>query len=159
MIVYDLSCDSGHRFEGWFGSSEDYAEQRDDGLVTCPQCGSPHVSKAPMAPAVGKKGNQRSQPVSAAPAAEERQQLATGEMPAEVAQALKKLAEAQAKALKHSKWVGSKFAEQTRAMHYGERDHEAIHGEASIEEAEELFDEGLAIAPIVVPIAPPDEIN
>lgn len=159
MIVYDLSCDSGHRFEGWFGSSGDYAEQRDRGLVTCPQCGSAHVNKAPMAPSVGKKGNQQSQPLPATVPSEERQQLATGEMPAEVAQALKKLADAQAKALKNSKWVGGKFAEQSRAMHYGERDHEAIHGEASAEEAQELFEEGIPIAPIVVPIAPPEEIN
>ena len=47
MIVFDLSCDVGHRFEGWFGSSGDYAKQCELGLVTCPQCGSGAVDKAP----------------------------------------------------------------------------------------------------------------
>ena len=67
MIVYDLICDHGHRFEGWFGSSGDYAEQRERGLVSCPQCGSGEVTKAPMAPAVPAKGNTREE-ARAAPA-------------------------------------------------------------------------------------------
>ena len=54
MIVFDLSCDAGHRFEGWFGSSEDYAGQQRRGLVSCPRCGSADVDKAPMAPAVAR---------------------------------------------------------------------------------------------------------
>ena len=111
MIVYDLSCDQGHRFEGWFGSSDDFAEQQAEGLVSCPQCGSPEVGKAPMSPAVPRKGNQL-------PSAPQRgkQPLASGPMPPEVGEALKKLAEAQASALKSSKWVGDAFAEQSRAI-------------------------------------------
>ena len=58
MIVFDLCCPDGHRFEGWFASSDDFAGQRDRGLVECPQCGSAEVAKAPMAPAVPRKGNQ-----------------------------------------------------------------------------------------------------
>ncbi|HSM54313.1 MAG TPA: DUF1178 family protein [Erythrobacter sp.] len=154
MIVYDLICDHGHRFEGWFGSSGDYAEQRERGLVSCPQCGSGEVSKAPMAPAVPAKGNTRSDPT--APAS---QHVANHPLPVEVQQALAKLAEAQAKALKQSTWVGDKFAEVSRKMHYGEADEKPIHGRASLEEAKGLVDEGIPVAPLPFPIAPPDELN
>ena len=154
MIVFDLSCDAGHRFEGWFGSSEDYAGQHARGLVRCPACGSAAVDKAPMAPAVPRKGNR--QPAAMLPM---KQPMARGPMPPEVAEALGKLAEAQAKALKDSRWVGDAFAEKTRAMHYGEQDPETIHGQASLEEAQALFEEGIPVAPLPFPIAPPDELN
>lgn len=155
MIVFDLTCDSGHRFEGWFGSSEDYAGQRARGLVSCPNCGSAAVDKAPMAPAVPRKSN--SQP--ATPAGSAKQPMTRGAMPPEVAEALGKLAEAQARALKDSRWVGDAFADQTRAIHYGEQDPETIHGQASIEEAQALFEEGIPVAPLPFPVAPPDELN
>jgi hypothetical protein len=80
-------------------------------------------------------------------------------MPAEVAAALQNLAEAQAKALKDSKWVGDAFAEQSRAMHYGERDPESIHGQATPDEALALFEEGVPVAPLPFPVAPPEELN
>ncbi len=155
MIVFDLSCANGHRFEGWFGSSDDYAGQQALGLVSCPQCGSAAVEKAPMAPAVPRKGN-REPAASLVPA---KQAMARGAMPPEVAEALGKLAEAQAKALAQSRWVGDAFAEQTRAMHYGEQDAETIHGQASLEEAQALFEEGIPVAPLPFPVAPPDELN
>jgi hypothetical protein len=154
MIVYDLSCDQGHRFEGWFGSSEDFAEQLADGFVSCPQCGSLEVDKAPMAPAVPRKGNR-----DIAVPNESRHPMATGSLPPEVAEALEKLAKAQANALKRSKWVGDSFAEQSRAMHYGEREAETIHGQATPEEANALVEEGIPVTPLPFPVAPPDEIN
>ena len=156
MIVFDLSCANGHGFEGWFGSSDDFARQQQDGLLMCPECGSESVTKAPMAPAVPAKGNQRS---TVHRQEDAQQQVANTPMSPEVAEAMSKLAEAQTKALKNSKWVGKSFAEQSRAMHYGERDHEAIHGEASLDEAKDLLDEGVAIAPLPFPVAPPDELN
>ena len=152
MIVFDLSCDNGHRFEGWFGSSDDYAGQHARSLVSCPQCGSGAVAKAPMAPAVPRKGNNQ-------PSAPARQPMVRGPMPPELAEALGKLAEAQARALKDSRWVGDAFAEQTRAMHYGDRDAETIHGQASFEEAQALFEEGIPVAPLPFAVAPPDELN
>jgi len=154
MIVFDLSCEEGHRFEGWFGSSDDFAAQQAQGLVACPHCGSPDVAKAPMAPAVPRKGNQ----LAVAPR-ESRQALASGPMPPEVVAALQQLAEAQARALSNSKWVGDAFAEQSRAMHYGERDSETIHGQASPDEARALFEEGIPVSPLPFPVAPPDELN
>lgn len=154
MIVYDLHCENGHRFEGWFGSSADFDEQRERGLVNCPNCGSSKVAKAPMAPAVGAKGN-------AAPEApqEKQAQLSNAPLPAEVKEALATLAKAQAKALESSKWVGDKFAEEARSQHYGEKDEAPIHGKATKKEAEDLAAEGISVAPLLFPIAPPDELN
>lgn len=153
MIVFDLSCAAGHRFEGWFGSSDDFAGQQARGLLTCPQCGSAEVVKAPMAPAVGAKGNQR-------PAASEsKKPVSGGKIPHEVRKAMEALAKAQAKALENSRWVGDGFAEESRAMHYGEKDLEAIHGKATLKEAKELLDEGISLAPLPFPVPEPDELN
>lgn len=157
MIVYDLSCAQGHRFEGWFGSSDEFASQRERGMLSCPQCGSSEVGKAPMAPAVARKGNQQ---LAARPAtAPESAPVSNQPVSPEVQKAMQQLAEAQAKALKDSTWVGKDFAEQSRAMHYGERDHQAIHGQASLEEAKGLMEEGVPVAPLPFPVAPPEELN
>lgn len=155
MIVFDLHCENGHTFEGWFGSSADYDQQRERGLVDCPECGCSNVGKAPMAPAVPAKGNAS---VETRPAKAEAQ-LSNAPMPPQVKEALEVLAKAQAKALEKSTWVGNKFAEEARSQHYGETEDTPIHGKASKEEAEELAAEGIAVAPILFPIAPPDELN
>ncbi|MFZ9396421.1 MAG: DUF1178 family protein [Erythrobacter sp.] len=154
MIVYDLICDQGHRFEGWFGSSADFAQQHERELVSCPSCASVEVTKAPMAPAVPAKSNTREDAPRPA-----RQQVASQTMPPEVQQALAKLAEAQARALKQSTWVGDKFADVSRKMHYGEADEKPIHGRASLDEAKGLVEEGISVAPLPFPVAPPDELN
>ena len=153
MIVFDLSCSEGHRFEGWFGSSDDYADQKASGFLTCPQCGCDQIVKAPMAPAVAAKGNARQDPPV------ETTQVTRGDMPPEVKKALETLAKAQAKALESSTWVGDKFAEKAREMHYGEADEAPIHGQATRDEAEDMVAEGIAVAPLLVPVAPPDELN
>ena len=144
MIVFDLS-------------SADYEDQRARGLLACPHCGSGDIAKAPMAPAVPAKGNSRSEPVHAAPEAS--QPMANTPMPPEVQKALAALAKAQAEALKKSTWVGDKFAEESRAMHYGERDEAPIHGQASLAEAKALIEEGVPVAPLPFPVAPPDKLN
>lgn len=158
MIVFDLECQTlGHRFEGWFASSDDFASQQDRGLVSCPQCGSLDVIKAPMAPHVGRKGNQMA---SDRPSDRSRpMHKPKGEIPAEVVQAMQALAKIQAEALKQSRWVGESFAEESRAMHYGERELESIHGQATVEEARALLEEGIEVAPILFPLAPPDKTN
>lgn len=153
MIVFDLCCADGHRFEGWFASSDDFARQQTGGYVTCPRCGSHEVAKAPMAPAVPAKGNRQTDPAA------QKHPIASGKLPSAVVKAMKALADAQAKALKDSTWVGERFAEESRAMHYGERDRAAIHGQASRDEAEALIDEGIAVAPLPFPVSPPDELN
>ncbi|TAD74257.1 MAG: DUF1178 family protein, partial [Sphingomonadales bacterium] len=144
MIVFDLSCTHGHRFEGWFGSSTDYEDQRVRGLIACPACGASDVTKAPMAPAVPAKGNARQEVLPP----EAPQQLANTPLPPAVQSALAALAKAQAEALKDSTWVGDRFAEETRKMHYGERDEALIHGQATLADAKALIEEGVPIAPL-----------
>jgi hypothetical protein len=154
MIVFDLECRAlGHRFEGWFSSSQDFAAQQERGLVSCPHCGSSDVAKAVMAPNVGRKGNQLSGPST------KRQAMVGGEMPAEAKELMAKLATMQAEALKQSRWVGKGFADESRKMHYGEAESETIHGQATPEQAKELLDEGIALMPLPFPVAPPDELN
>ncbi|MDZ7588337.1 MAG: DUF1178 family protein [Parasphingorhabdus sp.] len=152
MIVFDLLCrDHGHRFEGWFGSAKDYDAQRLGGLLSCPQCGSQAIEKAVMAPNIGAKGNQKSEPTTRAVAMSGKSPL-----PAEM---LTKLAEMQRDYLKSSQWVGSDFPERARAIHYGEVKATAVHGEASPEEAKALIEEGVEIAPLPFPVVPPDKTN
>jgi hypothetical protein len=163
MIVFDLHCEHGHRFEGWFKSSSDYEDQKARGFVTCPECGTAVISKAPMAPAVPVKGNTKPdltpvpQPPQAAPSAPK--SVSNAPLPAEVQKAMEALAKAQAKALENSTYVGQDFAKEAREMHYGERDAEVIHGQASLEEAKELVDEGVPVAPLPFPVAPPEKLN
>ncbi|QGN53822.1 DUF1178 family protein [Novosphingobium sp. Gsoil 351] len=166
MIVFDLECAAhSHRFEGWFKSSEDFADQQDRELVACPVCGSADVAKAPMAPHLSRKGNQagaifaadRSPVVDKTPATSE--VLSSPKFPPEVVAAMRVLAKIQAEALKTSRWVGDKFADTSRAMHYGDADKATIHGQATREEAKDLLDEGIMVAPLLIPCPPPDEIN
>lgn len=165
MIVFDLSCDKAHRFEAWFRSSDDFVRQQDAGLLACPHCGSSSVHKAVMAPAVGRKGNQmperpvkmstREGEVTNAPADNAHLSVVTPEM----REALDTLVKMQRAALAKSRWVGDDFAEQALAMHYGETDREAIHGQATSDEVEDLLAEGVEIAPLPFPVAPPDIVN
>lgn len=164
MIVFDLHCEKGHRFEGWFGSSSDFEDQSARGLIECPECGVTKVSKAPMAPAVPAKGNTAAER-ALVPTKQAGQQQADAQpvsstpLPAEVKEALAALGEAQEKALKNSTYVGKDFVEQSREMHYGERDEAPIHGQASLEEAQSLMEEGVPVAPLPFPVAPPDKLN
>ena len=160
MIVFDLECRAnGHRFEGWFASSDDYARQQERGLVSCPECGSADVIKAPMAPRLARKGNQLSAPAAPAPTSPPTQAMAKGKLPPEAVKAMQAMAAMQAEALKKSKWVGDTFAEDARAMHYGERDAEPIHGETTVEQAQELWEEGIEVMPLPFPVAPPGKAN
>jgi hypothetical protein len=154
MIVFDLHCSGGHRFEGWFGSSADYEGQCATGLLACPTCGDPVVGKAPMAPAVPAKTNSRHEVLSPEP-----RPMANTPMPPGVQKAFTALARAQAEALKNSTWVGDRFAEETRKMHYGERDTAPVHGQTSLAEAKALIEEGVPVAPPVIPVLPPDQLN
>ncbi len=154
MIVFDLQCaDGSHVFEAWFGSSADYDNQCERGLVACPICGSKDVGKAAMAPAVGTKGNKRGEPRSAVAMAN------SGPDPVKMKELLGKLAKEQAKALENSDYVGKQFASEARAMHVGEQDERPIHGEASLEQAQSLFEDGVPVAPLPLPVRPPKSDN
>jgi len=158
VIVFDLKCRAhGHVFEAWFGSSAAYEDQAARGLLMCPMCGDPDISKALMAPAVAAKGNQRS--AERAPAATPTAPVALAGDEARMREIIQSLAEAQAKVLEDSTWVGRSFAEQARAMHYGEKDRESIHGEVAPEEARALLSEGVEVAPLLFPVIPPEAKN
>jgi len=158
VIVFDLKCGShGHVFEAWFGSTADYEDQAARGLLTCPMCGDPDISKALMAPAVTAKGNQRS--VETAPVPTPTAPVALAGNEARMREIMQSLAQAQAKVLEDSTWVGRSFAEQARAMHYGEKDRESIHGEVAPEEARALLSEGVEVAPLLFPVVPPEAKN
>ena len=143
MIVFDLRCDNGHVFEAWFGSSDAYADQRAAGHVACPLCGTTEVDKALMAPSIPTKGNRR--PDAPTPAA--------------VKAVLAKLASDQAKALQSSEWVGGTFAKRARVMHHGDEPDAPIHGQATVAEAKALVEEGVPIAPLPLPVVPPETAN
>ncbi|MBC2669651.1 DUF1178 family protein [Novosphingobium piscinae] len=162
MIVFDLECRAaGHRFEGWFSTNDDYERQRAAGMLSCPVCGADDVAKAVMAPNVGRKGNQLPEPARATPQASAPIPVASSvpPLPPEAVAMLRAVALAQAEAIKSSRWVGDRFADQARAMHYGERDHEPIHGQATPAEARELIEEGVPVAPLLIPVVPPDQAN
>ena len=133
MIVFDLQCggDCG-TFEAWFRSTADYEEQRAGGLVHCPVCQSANIDKAPMAPRVPRKGSDN--PIA-------------------------KLAAIQAEMLKDSRWVGDQFTETARAMHCGEIESAQVHGNATLEQAQSLADDGIPIAPLPLPVTPPSQVN
>ncbi|WP_340315487.1 DUF1178 family protein [Rhizorhabdus argentea] len=155
MIVFDLSCkNAGHVFEIWFGSSADYEGQKARGLVSCPYCGSTDIDKAVMAPNVGAKGNSRRETATAVvPAA------ANVPSPTDFKAMVKKLAEVQARMLEGSDYVGPSFADQARSMHLGEQDVRPIHGQTTIEEAKALIEEGVPVAPLLLPVVPPETKN
>jgi hypothetical protein len=163
MIVFDLQChDGGHVFEGWFSSSENYEHRRARGLVLCPVCGAGNIGKAVMAPAVSAKSNQikekASPTVASAPAASSLP-VSAG-LDSEKAQKLMQaLVQAQAEALANSEWVGRTFADRARAMHYGEETSAPIHGEVAPEEARNLVEEGVEVAPLLFPVIPPEVQN
>ena len=109
-----------------------------------------------MAPAVPAKGNAR----PAAPAKAEPEATSQGgALPPAVREAMQKLARLQADTIKDSTYVGSRFAEESRAMHYGEKDKALIHGKADAKEARDLLEEGITVAPLLIPFTPPDETN
>jgi hypothetical protein len=160
MIAFDLICKAGsHRFEGWFGSSADFDRQRADGLLTCPVCGDGTIEKAVMAPNVGRKSNQ----VPARKLQDHGQDAVAlanmPQMPAEMVEAIGKIAQIQAKMLEKSDWVGDSFADEARAIHYGDAPERIIHGNATIDDARDLHEEGIAVAPLPLPYVPPEAKN
>ena len=128
MIRYDLKCAEGHEFDSWFGSSTDFDKLMSAGMVSCAVCGGTDVQKAIMAPRV--------KTITENP-------LSTPPTPAEQAvKELRKEIEANADN------VGTDFANEARRIHHGDAPERAIFGEAKIEDAKALIDEGVKIAPL-----------
>jgi hypothetical protein len=151
LIIFDLKCaPQGHVFEAWFGSTADYEAQKARGLVSCPLCGALEVHKAPMAPAVGAKGN------SKAPAAPP--ELYSGDA-GQVKAMLAAAAALQKKLLEGSESVGDRFANEARAIHLGDAEARAIHGSATRAQAESLIEDGIPVAPLPFPVVDPGAEN
>ncbi len=155
MIVFDLGCEQGHVFEAWFGSSEDYDSQRARGLISCPICNSAHVDKAVMAPRIGRKGNQH----QVAPGAIQPTEIDNIIPPGQGKAALEALARIQARMLRNSDFVGSRFATEARAMHDGEIEQRTIHGQVTPHEARSLLEDGVPVTPLPLPVRTPGTDN
>ncbi|MGB0681836.1 MAG: DUF1178 family protein [Magnetovibrionaceae bacterium] len=147
MIRYQLRCAEGHGFEAWFKDSKAYDKQASKGIVECPMCGSTSVEKAIMAPAVPKKGNTKgaNRDYLPAPAPNPEAEARATEVAKEILQAMGKLRD---HVEQHCENVGEKFPEEARKMHYGEAEERGIFGDATLEEAKELHDEGITVMPL-----------
>lgn len=204
MIIFDLICDDQHIFEGWFSSSDDYAQQKQRNLLSCPYCGSNNIIKSVMAPHIGSKSNQkdgRKNNISAG-------QLTADDNPsllqptvqassenntpddnghfAANSQNMKNdphinepslnapiskfddngakaiwtaLMRAQNEILKKSTWVGDKFTQEVRAIHYGETEKRQIHGQANPNEVRDLLEEGVDLTLLPMPTIAPKKLN
>ena len=148
MIVFDLTCDKKHVFEAWFKDSATFERQSKKRLVSCAVCGSTHVRKAPMAPRISSGGEAAPEPapIAAATPAGRRATLATDPMAAKAAELAAQLRELRSQIEKNSEYVGPRFAEAARKIHYGEAEKRSIYGEASEEDARELAEEGVEFA-------------
>lgn len=154
MIVYDLDCAAGHRFEGWFRSSDDYSEQRDKGAIACPHCDSRKVQKAVSLPHLAKHaGKPRAAAPQMAPAGD---RFAGAHHAPPLPAALEEEMQTVFRKLRRHveqtcEDVGLRFAEEARRIHYGESEARGIYGEATAPETAELIEEGIEIMPLPGP--------
>ena len=178
MKVLNLQCASMHNFEGWFGSEEDYQSQRERGLVACPLCANTQVRKMPSAPrlnlgaieprnskpeietqeASANAGAGTAAPLPHLPALTTQVAEAAAASLAQVhPETVQMVQEAWMKMVKHvianTEDVGQNFAEEARKMHYGESKERNIRGQASMEETQDLLEEGIEVMPLPVPDA------
>jgi hypothetical protein len=161
MIRYALVCGKGHSFESWFQSSAAYDKQAKQKLVTCPVCGTDQVEKEIMSPRLA--GTRKRSPLPVPQGGDAAGGEAAGGDKTPVAmispqeRALRtKLKELRDHVTKNADYVGQKFPDEARKMHYGEIDHRSIYGEASPEEARKMHEEGIEFHPLPVL---PDERN
>ncbi len=136
MILFTLRCAHDHEFEGWFRDGDGFEAQRAAGGIACPHCADTSVEKAVMAPRLGRS---REVPLPAA----------------SLAQLRKVLIEMRRQVETHCDYVGDRFADEARRIHYGETDSRGIYGEASDAESRDLADEGISFGQI--PWIPPSD--
>ena len=128
MILFTLRCAHGHEFEGWFRDGDGFETQQKAQEIACPECSDTSVEKAVMAPRLGRTR----QPMPAKSPAQFRAALVDLRQQIET----------------HCDYVGNRFAEEARRIHYGEIDAHSIYGEASEDESSELTDEGISFGRI-----------
>ena len=151
MKVLNLQCSHQHNFEGWFASEDDFQGQLERGLVTCPLCADPAIQKMPSAPRLnlgapvsGAATGARERPVPAAGAVQDVASLAASTQHAEFLKALREV-------VANTEDVGQRFADEARAMHYGDAEPRNIRGQASAAETMALIDEGIEVLPLPLP--------
>ena len=147
MIVFDLLCSAGHRFEGWFGSAADYASQKKRQLLSCPTCGSAKVERVPSATRANLGAEPPKPPKAPAPAAKTPQM--EGKDPFAIAQML--YSNMLDELLTKTEDVGKDFPAEARKIFYEQSPARAIRGQATDEEHDELVDEGIPVARLPVP--------
>jgi len=162
MKVLNLCCAKDHRFEGWFGSEGDFQSQLERDLIECPMCGDHAITRLPSAPRLNVSGAREPAAVSetspghaGSGAASAGQASPAGpQWPAPVVEQLQaQWMQAVKHAIANTEDVGQRFAEEARRMHYGETEERAIRGQASLEEARSLRDEGIDVLALPVPAA------
>ena len=130
MIKYNLKCESNHNFDAWFSDSSNFDEQNKKNLIFCPKCNSTKIEKNIMAPNIGSKKQSYTNA------------LKTEKNYEKIIKNIRKHVE------KNFEYVGNKFADEARAIHYGEKEEREIYGETSVEEAVDLIEEGVNVSPI-----------
>jgi hypothetical protein len=148
MIVYDLHCQDGHRFEGWFGSAKDFASQKKRGLLACPTCGDTGIERGLSAPRLNMGAQEPKKVPQKTPDME-------GKDPFAMAQIL--YSRMLDEILTKSEDVGAKFPDEARKIYYNESPGRAIRGQATQAEHDALIDEGIPVARF--PIPPSDRLN
>jgi hypothetical protein len=136
MVVYDLLCKKQHRFEGWFPSYEDFRKQSEKKLISCPKCGTTKVEKLPHACAVHVK----KEPSAPLPQKAETQPTPQPPTPAEFNEMLVKVHHY---VKQNFEDVGPRFAKEAKEIHRGNAEERPIHGTATVEERDELVEEGV----------------
>ena len=130
MIKYNLKCENNHNFDAWFSDSSNFEEQNKNNLIFCPKCNSTKIEKNIMAPNIGSKKQSYTNA------------LKTEKNYEKIIKNVRKHVE------KNFEYVGNKFADEARAIHYGEKEEREIYGETSVEEAVDLIEEGVNVSPI-----------
>jgi hypothetical protein len=142
MIVFDLACAHGHRFEGWFASADDFARQADGALVRCPVCDDADVVRVPSAKVrVGRNEARAEASTSTSVPATGATTEAVAGIPADVLAKLRDV-------IRNTENVGRRFPEEARKIHYEEAPARPIRGQASKEESEALAEEGIDFSPL-----------
>lgn len=139
MIRYDLQCDKGHEFDGWFRDSAAYDKQAARGLVACTVCGSVKVEKQLMAPGIPVKSNRRGDAA---------QKMVAGPVDPRMAAMMQMVRDMRRHVEENSEYVGTRFAEDARKIHYAEAEERGIYGEATPDDAKALIEEGIAVHPL-----------
>ncbi len=139
MIRYDLTCDKGHDFDGWFRDSAGFDAQALNGLVSCTICGSVKVEKQLMAPGISARLNTRTEPVKT---------MVAGPVDPRLAAMMQMVRDMRKHVEETADYVGPRFAEEARKIHYEEAEHRGIYGEATAADAKALIEEGIAVHPL-----------